>query len=58
MGSQINRLLLILIAVFGFVGLYMLQNPGYLALWDVFGLISLGFVGVSSLASSGQQSAR
>lgn len=46
MESQINRLLLLLISVFGFAGLYMLQNPGHLVSWDVFGLISLGFIGI------------
>ncbi|MGB3312149.1 MAG: glycosyltransferase [Nodosilinea sp.] len=46
MDAQINRLLLLLISVFGFFGLYMLQNPGHLASWDIFGLISLGFIGI------------
>ncbi|MBX2863106.1 MAG: glycosyltransferase family 2 protein [Leptolyngbyaceae cyanobacterium MAG.088] len=30
----------------GFGGLYLLQNPGNLAIWNIFGLVSLGFVGL------------
>lgn len=46
LSAQLNWLAFVSFSAIGLAGLYILQNPGHLALWDVFGLISLGVVGL------------
>ncbi|MEP0869212.1 glycosyltransferase family 2 protein [Trichocoleus desertorum AS-A10] len=46
LSAQLNLLAFLFFPILGLTGLYVLQNPGNLAIWDVFGLISLGVVGV------------
>ncbi|MGF1496727.1 MAG: glycosyltransferase [Elainellaceae cyanobacterium] len=46
MSASLNGLFFLSLSACGLVFLYLLQNPGYLAFWDVFGLISLGFIGI------------
>ena len=45
-GTQMNWLFLLCLSLCGLVGLFLLQNPGHLAFWDVFGLIGLGLIGI------------
>ncbi|NER79119.1 MAG: glycosyltransferase [Leptolyngbya sp. SIO1D8] len=46
MSAQLNGLIFFLFSIAGLISLYLLQNPGYLTIWDVFGLIGLGVIGV------------
>lgn len=46
LSAQLNFLGFMIFPILGLTGLYLLQNPGNLAIWDVFGLISLGVVGL------------
>ena len=46
MGDHINTVIFLVFIVVGLGGLYLLQNPSDLAIWNVFGLVSLGAVGL------------
>ena len=45
MSDHLNRLTFFAFLIGGLGGLYLLQNPGHLAIWDVVGLIGLGAIG-------------
>ncbi|MEM6840033.1 MAG: glycosyltransferase [Cyanobacteria bacterium P01_C01_bin.120] len=44
--AHLNRIIFLALVVCGFLGLYFLQNPGQLAIWNIFGLVSLGLIGI------------
>ena len=46
MGDHINMAAFLALFVVGLSGLYLLQNPNQLAIWNILGLVSLGFVGL------------
>lgn len=46
MGNQLSNLTFLAFIICGLGGLFLLQNPGHLAIWDVFSLIGLGIIGV------------
>ncbi|NEP20035.1 MAG: glycosyltransferase family 2 protein, partial [Leptolyngbya sp. SIO4C1] len=46
MSAQLNALIFLSFSACGLGGLYLLQHPEHLAIWNVFGLISLGVVGI------------
>ncbi|NET30830.1 MAG: glycosyltransferase family 2 protein [Cyanothece sp. SIO1E1] len=46
LSAQLYGLIFLGFSFLGLTGLYLLQNPGHLAIWDVFGLIGLGFIGI------------
>ncbi|MEM1252962.1 MAG: glycosyltransferase [Cyanobacteria bacterium P01_H01_bin.21] len=46
MGDYINMAAFLALFGVGLSGLYLLQNSGQLAIWNIFGLVSLGFVGI------------
>ncbi|MGB3492433.1 MAG: glycosyltransferase [Elainellaceae cyanobacterium] len=46
MSVRLNKIIFIIFSICGLVGLFLLQNPGHLAIWDVLGLLSLGAIGM------------
>lgn len=46
MSVHLNNIIYAIFAVCGLLGLFLLQNPGHLAIWDVLGLLSLGAIGM------------
>ena len=46
MGEYISMATFLALFSVGLGGLFVLQNPGHLAIWNIFGMVSLGAVGI------------
>ena len=46
MGNYVSTATFLALFSVGLGGLYILQNPGYLSVWNIFGFMSLGFIGL------------
>jgi len=46
MTAHLNSILFLSLSGCGFLGLYLLQSPDQMAVWNIFGLISLGLIGI------------